>query len=166
MVFWGHPVIDLGSFTTPEEAAAAYQAAKNAGRTARPSPKHNRIQRGTGTNASPAPNNSFCLHLSCNDPRGVTGEKALKAQRSKVLPPQQIQSSYLQSLIDSPFGQPLHERSAPAMNLPFGVAMAMPLLAQPQSTAQRSTVVPFRPPSVPMPQAPVLAHTIVPTRAQ
>ena len=41
---------DLGSnFETPEEAAAAYSKAKREGRTDRPSPKHERIMRGTGT---------------------------------------------------------------------------------------------------------------------
>ena len=40
---------DLGSnFNTKEEAAAAYAAAKRAGHTDRPSPKHTRIQRGLG----------------------------------------------------------------------------------------------------------------------
>lgn len=41
---------DLGSnFDTPAEAAATYAAAKRAGHTERPSPKQNRVQRGTGT---------------------------------------------------------------------------------------------------------------------
>ena len=41
---------DLGSnFATADDAAAAYQTAKCAGRTDRPSPKHERVQRGTGT---------------------------------------------------------------------------------------------------------------------
>ena len=40
---------DLGSnFITEEEAAAAYSTAKRIGRADRPSPKHTRIQRGTG----------------------------------------------------------------------------------------------------------------------
>ena len=43
---------DLGSnFNTPEEAAAAYSKAKREGRTDRPSPKHDRNIRGTGTPA-------------------------------------------------------------------------------------------------------------------
>jgi hypothetical protein len=41
---------DLGSnFTSPEEAGAAYQAAKQAGATQRASPRHARVKRGTGT---------------------------------------------------------------------------------------------------------------------
>ena len=44
---------DLGSnFTSPEEAGAAYKAAKQAGTTNRTSPKHARVKRGTG-NISP-----------------------------------------------------------------------------------------------------------------
>jgi hypothetical protein len=46
---------DLGSnFTTPEEAGAAYDAAKQAGMTNRPSPKHARIKRGTGASSCPS----------------------------------------------------------------------------------------------------------------
>ena len=41
---------DLGSnFATADDAAAAHRTAKCAGRTDRPSPKHERVQRGTGT---------------------------------------------------------------------------------------------------------------------
>ena len=41
---------DLGSnFTSPEQAGAAYKAAKQAGTTSRTSPKHARVKRGAGT---------------------------------------------------------------------------------------------------------------------
>ena len=55
---------DLGSnFNTVEEAAAAYAAAKRTGETERPSPKHNRAQRGTGT-PHPLHTTIFCTLLN------------------------------------------------------------------------------------------------------
>ena len=123
---------DLGSnFTSPEEAGAAYKAAKQAGRTDKASPKHIRLKRGTGTSLYISPRDSPSLILLIGlRSRALAGEKALKMCSTltpAVVPFAGFQNSP-QPVLAQPVvvQQPLASRSTAAINCPVATAVALP----------------------------------------